>query len=143
VRSSKPQAQTSAPPSLAAKGIRAIISETDVAIVPLSPSIFDELATLRFLKRLEGIKSVRKGKKKIVLVANRYHEGRRSSLRLEEWLLAEGLVLTARIPERELYSDVARKGLTIFDRRTRAALEQQQAWLPLVRAIETTAENQL
>jgi hypothetical protein len=26
--------------------------------------------------------------------------------------------------------------LTVFDRHNRAALEQQQAWLPLVRAVE-------
>ena len=129
------------PPSLAAKGIRAIIAETDVAIVPLSPSIFDKSATLRFLKRVEAIKSVRKGKKAMLLVANRYYEGRRSSRRLEQFVLAEGLFLVARIPEREVYSDVARSGLTIFDRCTKAALEQQQAWLPLFRAVETTCTS--
>jgi chromosome partitioning protein len=126
------------PPSLGARRVRAIITEGDVAIIPLLPSVFDELATLRFLKRLEAIKSVRKGRKAVLLVANRYQEGRRSSQRLEEFLLTEGLFLTARIPEREIYSDVARSGLTIFDRHTKAALEQQQAWLPLVRAVEMT-----
>ena len=100
------------------------------------PSIFDEMATLAFLKRLEAIKSVRKHKKRVLLVANRYRTDRSASRRLEEFLLSEGLLLTARIPEREIYSDLARDGLTVFDRYNKAALEQQQAWLPLVREVE-------
>src|SRR6478735_1353146 len=56
--------------------------------------------------------------------------------RPEEFLASEGLLLTARIPEREIYSDLARDGLTVFDRHNKASLEQQQAWLPLVREVE-------
>ena len=127
------------PPSLRAKRVRDIIAESDVAIVPLLPSIFDEMATVRFLKRLEAIKSVRKHKKRVLLVANRYRRGRRGSRRLEEFLLACGLLLIARIPESETYPELAREGLTVFDRKNKAALEQQQAWMPLVRAVETHA----
>ena len=76
-----------------------------------------------------------------LLVANRYRTDRSASRRLEEFLVSEGLVLTARIPEREVYSDLARDGLTVFDRHNKAALEQQQAWLPLVRAIEMSWHN--
>jgi chromosome partitioning protein len=94
---------------------------------------------LRFLKRLEGIKSVRKHKKRILLVANRYRRGRCASRRLEEFLLTYGLLLTARVPESETYSDLAREGLTVFDHKTKAAIEQQRAWMPLVRAIEMPA----
>jgi chromosome partitioning protein len=126
------------PPSLRAKAVRAIIAECKVAIVPLLPSIFDEMATLRFLKRLEAIKPVREGKKRVLLVANRYREDRCSSRRLEEFIVTEGLLLAARIPEREIYPDLASKGLTIFDRHTKAAVEQQQAWLPLLHSIEAS-----
>ena len=118
------------------KRVRAIIAESNIAVVPILPSIFDEMATLAFLKRLEAIKSVRKHKKRVLLVANRYRTDRSASRRLEEFLLSEGLLLTARIPEREIYSDLARDGLTVFDRHNKAALDQQQAWLPLVREVE-------
>ena len=124
------------PPSLRTKRVRAIIAESNIAVLPILPSIFDEMATLAFLKRLEAIKSVRKHKKRVLLVANRYRTDRSASRRLEEFLLSEGLLLTARIPEREIYSDLARDGLTVFDRHNKAALEQQQAWLPLVREVE-------
>jgi chromosome partitioning protein len=124
------------PPSLRAKRVRAIIAESNVAVVPLLPSIFDEMATLHFLKRLEAIKSVRKHKKRVLLVANRYRTDRCTSRHLEEFLVTEGLLLTARIPDREIYPDLAREGLTVFDLHNKAAVEQQQAWLPLVRAIE-------
>src|SRR5262249_56950766 len=91
----------------------------------------------RCLNRVEAVKSVRKDKKRVVLVGNRYRTGRSASRRLEEFLLTEGLLLVARIPEREIYSNLARDGLTVFDVHNKAAHEQQQAWLPLVRAIET------
>ena len=123
------------PPSLRTERVRAIIAESNIAVVPILPSIFDEMATLAFLKRLEAIKSVR-NKKRVLLVANRYRTDRSASRRLEECLLSEGLLLTARIPEREIYSDLARDGLTVFDRHNKAALDQQQAWLPLVREVE-------
>ena len=70
------------------------------------------------------------------LEANRYRTDRSASRRLEEFLGAEGLLLTARIPERDIYSDLARDGLTVFDRTNKTAVGQQQAWLPLVRAVE-------
>jgi chromosome partitioning protein len=127
------------PPSLRTKRVRDIIAESDVAVVPLLPSIFDEMATLRFLERLESIKAVRKHKKRVLLVANRYRAGRRASKRLEEFLLSHGLLLTARIPESEIYSDLAREGLTVFDRKNKTALEHQQAWMPLIRAVEMRA----
>jgi chromosome partitioning protein len=71
------------PPSLRTKRVRAIIAESNIAVVPILPSIFDEMATLAFLKRLEAIKSVRKHKKRVLLVANRYRTDRSASRRLE------------------------------------------------------------
>jgi chromosome partitioning protein len=121
--------------------VRAIIAESNIAVVPLLSSIFDEMATLHFLKRLEDIKSVRKHKKRVLLVANRYRTGRLASRRLEEFLVTEGLVLTARIPEREIYPDLARDGQTVFDRHSKPAFEQQRAWLPLVRAVEMSWDD--
>ena len=59
-------------PSLRTKRVRAIIAESNIAVVPILPSIFDEMATLEFLKCLEAIKSVRKQEKRVLLVANRY-----------------------------------------------------------------------
>jgi chromosome partitioning protein len=126
------------PPSLRTKRVRAIIAESDIAVVPLLPSIFDEMATLRFLERLEAIKSIRKHKKQVLLVANRYRAGRSATQRLEEFLVGEGLVLTARIPERDIYADLARDGLTVFDRTGKRAVEQQQAWFSLVQAVEVS-----
>jgi chromosome partitioning protein len=124
------------PPSLRAKGVRAIIAESKVLVIPLLPSIFDEMATLRFVKHLAAMKSVRDGKTQLLLVANRYRKDRRSSQVLEDFVVANTMLLVARIPEREIYAELARKGLTIFDLHTKGTLDQQQAWLPLIDAIE-------
>jgi chromosome partitioning protein len=124
------------PPSLRAKGVRAVIAESKVVVIPLLPSLFDEMATLRFVKRVATIKSVREGNTKLLLVANRYRSDRRSGRILEDFVVANTMLLVARIPEREIYSDLARKGLTVFDCHTKTSVDQQQQWLPLIHAIE-------
>ena len=124
------------PPSLRAKGVRAVIAESKVVVVPLLPSSFDEMATLRFVKRVAMIKSVREGNTQLLLVANRSRSDRRSSRILDDFVVANTMLLVARIPEREIYSDLARKGLSIFDCHTKTSLDQQQQWLPLIHAIE-------
>jgi chromosome partitioning protein len=51
-------------------------------------------------------------------------------------LLTKDFSLPREFPDREIYPDLAREGLTVFDLHNKAAVEQQQVWLPLVRAIE-------
>ncbi len=55
------------PASLRTPNVMKVIVESDLIIVPLLPSLFDQHATKLFLKRLLTIKKVRKGGKAIFL----------------------------------------------------------------------------
>ena len=124
------------PASLRAKNVREVIRESDVVVVPLLPSIFDETSTKRFIKKLEELKPIRKGRKPILLVGNRYRANSKGANGLEEFVLSSGYALVARIPGRAIYPAAAEQGLTVFDYGSRAMREQQNLWLPLMAAIE-------
>jgi len=124
------------PASLRVKHAREVIRESDLVVVPVLPSVFDEQSTRKFLKELDRIKPIRKGKKPVLLLANRYRVGSIAALRLEEYALEAGFMLSARIPDRSIYPQIAEQGLTVFDRDTKPMRAQQVLWLPLITAIE-------
>ncbi len=124
------------PASLRVKHARDVIRESDVIVVPVMPSVFDEATSRKFLKSLEELKPIRKGRKPILLVANRYRANSIAAKRLEEFVTANNYALMARIPDRSLYPAVAEKGETVFDSNSVAMRQQQNNWLPLIAAIE-------
>lgn len=132
-----------APANLRMKEVELLIAEADIVIVPVLPSIFDEGSTRRFVHRLEEIKPIRKGKKGVLLVANRLRSRNRATQRLETFLNEIEMPPVARLADRALYAELATQGLTVFDPQSgRAALQGQQIraeWRPLLRAVEDEA----
>jgi len=60
-----------APGALTDDHAEQLISEAHAIIIPIQPSFFDIDSTRRFLKHLQDIKRIRKGKVEILLLANR------------------------------------------------------------------------
>lgn len=124
------------PASLRARRVREIVAECDLLVVPLLPSVFDRHATALFLDRVSKIKKVRRGRKRILTVSNRYKEGAAPSMQLEASLDERGHKPSARIADRAIYPMLAAQGLTVFDADTREATERQEEWMPLIEEIE-------
>ncbi len=124
------------PASMRGRATRKLVLESDIVVVPILPSIFDEQSTKQFIKRLEELKPIRKGKKPVLLVANRYRPGSIAAQNLEKYVRKTGYPLSARIPDRTIYPAVAEKGLSVFDHATKTMREQQALWLPLMTAVE-------
>lgn len=124
------------PAGLTSKRARDVVREADVVIVPLAASFFDERSTLRFLKRIEELKAIRKGKTAVFVLANRVRPASREAEALENLMLGHGYRLAGIIPDRALYPRLAAQGLTVFDVNTKAAREQQERWMDIIEAIE-------
>jgi chromosome partitioning protein len=124
------------PASLRTRNAHEVVKVADVVVVPVLPSIYDEKSTRLFLRKLEALKPVRKGRKPILLVANRYRAGSAGAGKLETFAGAQDHALVARIPDRAVYPATAEHGLTVFDHATKSMTEQQTAWLPLLAAVE-------
>ena len=126
-------------PAGLARGEReALVRHADLVVVPLLPSVFDEQATAGFVRRVERIKAVRRGRKPLAIVANRLRPHSRAALRLEAFMDELGYEPAGRIPERAIYGELACQGLALFDIATRQTSDNALHWLPLLEYIETT-----
>jgi len=125
-----------APAALRAKEVEALLLEADLVVVPILPSLFDEASSARFLARLDELKPVRRGKKPVLVVANRLRTRSRAVQRLETFLTDLGHPPVARLADRALYGELALEGLSVFDAPKREAAAALAEWRPLLRAIE-------
>ena len=121
-----------APGSIHEEEAQALIAEARAVITPLLPSFFDEDATRRFLKDLQDIKRIRKGKVGIELLANRVRPRAKANARLEAFFERIGQPPVATISERAAYGDLAEQGLTIFDMRQKLYDPLRAQWTPLL-----------
>jgi chromosome partitioning protein len=121
----------------ALKGGRAekLVAEAEEMIVPVMPSFFDIDSTKRFLKELEEMKRVRKGKVGFHLLANRAQARGRATERLRVALSDLGHEPLGWITERAAYAELAERGLGIFDDRRRALAPLREQWAPVIAAL--------
>lgn len=128
-----------APAALRVKEVEELLALADLVVVPVLPSLFDEGSTARFLDRLDELKPVRKGRKPVLVVANRLRPRSRAAARLEAFLDRLGHEPVARLADRALYGELAVRGLSLFDAGPRTAAATIGEWRPLLRRIEETA----
>lgn len=122
----------------ALKGGRAekLVAETEEMIVPIMPSFFDVDSTRRFLKEIEEMKRVRKGKVGLRLLANRVQARARATDRLRLSFAELGHEPLGWITERAAYAELAEQGLGIFDDRRRALAPLRDQWAPVLAALD-------
>jgi chromosome partitioning protein len=114
-----------------------LLEAADLVIVPVLASVFDERSTAAFLAKLERIKPIAKGRKAVLVVANRQRPRQRATQRLLEALGGMGQKPSAQLADRAVYAELAVDGLSLFDIAPSRAAAARADWLPLIRAIET------
>ncbi len=125
-----------APGALAGNRAEALVAEAEAVVTPVLPSYFDADSTRRFLKDIEEIKRVRKGKVGIHLLANRVKAQGRATGRLHAFFDALGQQPLAWITERAAYAELAEQGQAVFDRPQKAHAPARAQWAPLLAALE-------
>lgn len=124
-----------APGALTGDHAEQLISECHAVVTPLQPSFFDIDSTKRFLKHIQEIKRIRKGKVAVYLVANRVKANSSSSKDIQQFFDKIEHKPVAWISERSAYGQLAMQGLNIFDRPQKNYLQIQQQWQPLLDAL--------
>ena len=87
-----------APGALSGDHAEQLVSEAHAIITPLQPSFFDIDSTRRFLKHLQDIKRIRKGKVQILLLANRVKPNSASSKDIQQFLEKSNMNLLHGLP---------------------------------------------
>ena len=121
--------------ALAGEHAEQLISECHAIVTPLQPSFFDIDSTKRFLKDIQDIKRIRKGKVAVHLVANRIKANSSSSKDIQQFFDKIEHKPVAWISERSAYGQLAMQGLSIFDKSQKNFLVIQQQWQPLLDAL--------
>lgn len=128
-----------APAGVRVAHVEDLLKSADLVIVPVLASVFDERSTTRFLAKLEAIKPIAKGKKSLLIVANRQRARQRAAQRLREALNELGIEPAAELGDRAVYTELAEAGLGLFDVAPSRAAAGRADWLPLLRAIEVAS----
>lgn len=124
-----------APGALSGEHAEQLVAEAHTIITPLQPSFFDIDSTRRFLKHLQEIKRIRKGKVQILLLANRVKANSSSAKGIQDFFEKIEQSPVAWISERTAYSQLAMQGLTVFDKTQKNYLTMQNQWQPVLNAI--------
>ena len=124
-----------APGALTGEHAEQLISECHAVVTPLQPSFFDIDSTRRFLKHIQDIKKIRKGKVSVYLVANRMKANSSSSKDIQQFFDKIEQKPVAWISERTAYSQLAMQGLNVFDKTQKNFLTIQEQWQPLLDAL--------
>ncbi len=120
------------PAGLHGKKLAHALRAVNHVIVPLSPSLFDILATRQFLDELLAEKQVRKEGVRIAVVGMRVDARTRAAGELERFLLDTGLPVVAHLRDTQNYVQAAAHGLTIFDLPASRATQDWDQWTPLL-----------
>lgn len=123
-----------APGALTGDRAEALIAEAEAVLTPVLPSIFDVDSTRKFLKEIEHVKRVRKGKVGVSLIANRTRAGKGAD-RLGAFFGKLGQEPLAWIAERTAYPELAAQGLSIFDKPQRLYTPLKEQWAPVLAAL--------
>ena len=122
--------------ALKRKHVVALVGMADVIVVPVLPSIYDQTATGGFLEALGELKPIRKSRKPVAIIRNRFRARSRAALRLDRFLdLVEHRDLGA-LPDRAVYDEVAAEGLSVFDLKGRRAERLRADWQPLLAYVD-------
>jgi chromosome partitioning protein len=111
-----------------------LLDLASIVLVPVLPSPLVEASTRRLITRLAELKPMRKGRRRLMLVANRARSRSRAARRLDGLLSALGHPVAGRLSDRAIYAELAGRGQGLFDARTPTARAAQAEWAPLLQA---------
>lgn len=120
------------PAGLHGKRLAQVVKLAHKIIVPLQPSIFDILATRRFLDVLAEEKEVRRREAFVGVVGMRVDARTRAAAELERFLDGLGLPVLTHLRDTQNYVQAAAHGLTLFDLPAYRAEQDWAQWAPLV-----------
>jgi chromosome partitioning protein len=123
------------PAGLRKDDFETLVAASDLVIMPVLPSAFDQDASAAFLEKLDALKSIRKRQKGVAIVGNRVRDRTRSAQRLDKFLGGLGHAAVARLRDSQAYGDAATAGLSIFELKGARTLLRDD-WKPLIDYVE-------
>lgn len=121
-----------APAALRRTQFAELVRVSDIVVMPVAPSVYDEAESERFLARLEKLKPIRKGRRSLGVVGNRVRARTIAAEHLEAFHARLGHRPIARLRDSQIYATTALHGLTPFDLASQRARNFVEDWHPLL-----------
>lgn len=121
-----------APAAMHHKDVEDLIGISDVVVVPVLPGAFDQDATARFLKKLSGVKAVRKNRRVVAVIGNRLRPGTKASEQLDAFFAGLGFPVAARLRDSQIYPAMAASGSSVIEGADRRSRDYASEWQPLL-----------
>ncbi len=118
------------PAGLHGKGLDRVLKVAHRIVVPVQPSLFDILATRRFLAELAEAKAVRRGELEVAVVGMRVDARTRSAQELGRFLEGFDLPALGCLRDTQVYVQLAARGLTLFDVSPKQVDKDLEQWKP-------------
>ena len=120
------------PAGLHGKSLTKVLRQVNHVIVPVQPSLFDILATARFLEELLEERAIRKEQAFIGVVGMRVDPRTRAASELERFLASHDLPVLTHLRDTQLYVQLAAHGMTLFDIAPARAAKDLEQWQPII-----------
>jgi chromosome partitioning protein len=111
------------------------VSKAHVILVPVLPSLFDLDAIGKFLEEVEKVPSIRQGKKRLGIVANRVRSNTISSQTLRQALKKMPPPLVGNLSDSQIYVRAGALGLGIYDVAKSQSQHLRDEWRSLIRFV--------
>lgn len=114
------------------KALDKMLKQVGRVIVPVQPSLFNILATSRFLDVLLEEKAVRKERTFVAVIGMRVDARTRAASELERFLSSYELPVLTYLRDTQLYVQTAANGMTLFDLSPARAAKDLAQWQPII-----------
>ena len=121
------------PAQITGKRLSEVVRVADRILVPLQPSMFDVLATQRFLEELRtGFANPRRFQETVGIVGMRVDTRTRAAEQLARFVGSLGLPVAGYVRDTQNYVHLAAHGLTVFDVPSQRVDKDRATWEPLL-----------
>lgn len=121
------------PAAISGRTLSDVLKASDKILIPLAPSMFDVLATQRFIDELKGhFKTPKDMARKVAIVGMRVDNRTKSAEQLERFIKQSGIPVAGYIRDTQNYVHLAAHGMTLFDVPSSKVDADRQSWAPII-----------
>ena len=119
--------------ALVVEDLSEVVRVADRIVVPLQPSMFDVMATRRFLEELRAeFRNGRSFEDTVGIVGMRVDTRTRAAEQLARFVNSVGLPVAGYLRDTQNYVHLAAHGLTVFDVPSQRVEKDRSTWEPLL-----------
>jgi chromosome partitioning protein len=127
------------PAAISGRTLTDVVKSADKILVPLTPSMFDVMATQKFLEELKGhFRTPKEMAKKVAIVGMRVDVRTKAAEQLARFIDQVGIPVAGYVRDTQNYVHLAAHGMTVFDVPSQRVDHDRQTWASILTWINSS-----